>query len=112
MFGHPWGRSMLRPRLATHADVTSVPALPLYHRTLCAHRAPNLYFPLLESAPYRSAKRVFRRSAASRYRRRSPAVFRISGGTGLGIRVCSSTATNVTYAAGVGLRSPGIAFSE
>src|ERR1700730_2888361 len=79
--------------------------------SLCAF-SQSLYFPLLESVPYLSAKRVFRRSAASRYRRRSPAVLRISGGTGLGILVCSATATNVTYAVVVCFRSPVIAFSE
>ncbi len=62
--------------------------------------------------PYRSAKRVLRRAAASSNRRRSSGVFTISGGTGLGIRVCSSTATNVTYAVVVCLLSPVNAFSE
>ncbi len=46
--------------------------------------------------PYRNASRVFRRSAASRNRRRSSAVFKISGGTVFGFLVCSSIATNVT----------------
>src|SRR5712664_3967883 len=48
--------------------------------------------------PYRNASLVFRRSAASRNLRRSSAVFKISGGTSFGFFVCSSTATNVTYA--------------
>jgi hypothetical protein len=75
-------------------------------------RALNFYFLLAESVPYRSANRVFRRSAASLNRRLSPAVFTISGGTALGNRVCSSTATNVTYAVVVCFLSPVIAFSE
>jgi hypothetical protein len=103
---------MLPPCPATNTDVGSVSPFPLHRRTHCAHFPQSLYFPLLESVPYLSAKRVFRRSAASRYRRRSPSVFRISGGTGLGILVCSSTATNVTYAVVVCFRSPVIAFSE
>jgi hypothetical protein len=62
--------------------------------------------------PNRSANLVFRRSAASRYRRLSPAVFKISGRTSFGLLVCSSIATNVTYAEVVCFRSPVIAFSE
>ena len=106
---------MLRPYSATNADlapVSRLPAFPLCRRTLSAPYAPNLYFPLLDCIPYLSANRISRRSTASANRRLSSGVFRISGGTGLGIRVCSSTATNVTYAVVVCFLSPLIAFSE
>jgi hypothetical protein len=66
------------------------------HTPLGRRRQLDFYFFFLESVPYRNASRVFLRSAASRNRRRSAAVFKISGGTSFGFRVCSSIATNVT----------------
>src|SRR6266550_1753174 len=53
----------------------------------------------------RAASRVLRRSPASRKRRRSSCVLRITGGTGLGLPI-SSRATNVRKAVVVCFRSP------
>src|SRR6266850_8128428 len=76
------------------------------------HQRHQLDFDLFEPVPYRSSSLVLRRSAASSNRCFSSAVFTISGATVFGLRVCSSIATNVTYAVVVCFRSPVSTFSE
>src|SRR2546430_14184493 len=64
-----------------------------------------LPFPFLFRRLARAESRALRRSPASRKRRRSSCVLRITGGTGLGLPI-SSRATNVRKAVGVCFRSP------